>query len=214
MITLSHEECPQGGERWVAERLGRPSASQFHRLISVKTLKPKTTAADTYLNELLSEWMTGEPVTFEARGFALRGREMEDEAVAWYECEKRVDTERVGLILNNARTVLSSPDRLVGKNGGLETKCPSAKVHVANLLGGTDDYFAQCQGALWLSEREWWDCLSYCPGMPDASMRYGRNEPFIRALSEALAAFCANLESKRARLLAMGAVPANHTEAE
>ena len=50
MIILDHE---QGTEEWFAARLGKPSASNFGKLITA-TGKPST-SADGYINQLIAE---------------------------------------------------------------------------------------------------------------------------------------------------------------
>ena len=54
MIILDHE---QGTEEWLAARLGRPSASNFGKLITVSG-KPSTSAVG-YINQLIAERFVG-----------------------------------------------------------------------------------------------------------------------------------------------------------
>lgn len=203
MIVL---DCPQGSPEWFAARLGIPTASQFDRILTPKTRKPAA-GAETYLHELLAEWLTGVPSGPEQRGFMERGSEMEEWAVGWYEFTREVSVRRVGTVLRDDRLVAGSPDALVGDDGGLEIKCPSASQHIANLLDGRERYYAQAQGCLLLTGRRWWDVLSYHPEIPAHVVRYERDEEYLTALAGALEGFVARLLAARERLCAMGCEP-------
>ncbi len=51
------------------------------------------------------------------------------------------------------------------------------------------EHVAQCQGGLWISEREWIDFVCYWPGMPLFIKRAYRDEALIRKLSERVKTF-------------------------
>lgn len=196
MIVL---DCEQGSEEWFKARLGIPTASRFNQIITPKTLKPSSSARG-YLHELCAEWLLGEPLDGASSDFMLRGSGMEESAVKFYEFQTDTETTSAGFCLRDDRAVGCSPDRLVGEDGGLEVKCPSAKVHVGYLLNGLDvEYRAQVQGALWITGRAWWDVLSYNPELPPVLMRMERDEEFIGALSAAVEDFLVRLaEAKEA----------------
>jgi len=201
-------DVPQGGAEWIAARLGLPTASQFHRILTPKTLKPSEQAVG-YLHELLAEWLLGEPVSPEVSQFMERGQELEEQAVAWYEMQHDVTVDRVGFCLLDDRRAGCSPDGLIGTDGGLEIKCPSAAVHVGHLLDvDAGRYTLQIQGGLWITEREWWDFVSYHPTLPVASLRVHRDERIIAALASAVGAFSARLAEARVALEARGIAPA------
>ena len=207
MIHLPH---PQGGADWINARLGIATASQFHRIITPKTAKPAA-AAEKYLHQLCAEWAIGQPIAEyeDVQDFMQRGTDMEKEAVAWYELQRETDTTVAGFCLTDDRRAGCSPDRLVGEDGGLEIKCPSAAVHVGYLLGQDPDaYRAQVQGALWITGRAWWDRLSYHPTMPSVLIRQERDEEFIARLAALVSEFCERLEAAKARMRGLGCAPA------
>lgn len=208
MIVL---DMPQGSPEWFMARLGIPTASQFSRILTAKTRK-LAAGSETYLHELLSEWITGIPFQGNLPGFVERGTQLEPDAIAWYEFDRGVTTTEVGFCLRDDRLVGCSPDRLVGEDGGLEIKCPGAKGHVANVLGMTDDHNAQVQGCLWITGRAWWDLVSYHPDIPPVVVRIERDEDYIRDLNAAMSEFLARLQSARAKLIAHGAVPATELD--
>ena len=201
-------ECIQGSPEWTNARLGIPTASQFHRIITPKTMKPSSSASG-YVHELIAEWVLGFPLDNDGSLLMERGQEMESEAVRWYELERNCDTESIGFCLRDDGQVGCSPDRLVGADGGLEVKCPSPKVHVGYLLAGvSEEYRCQVQGQLWITGRKWWDLLSYHPDMPPALVRIERDEAFISALSESVDSFLLQLADGKAKMKALGCVAA------
>ncbi|HBA72782.1 MAG TPA: exonuclease [Geobacter sp.] len=198
----------QGSPEWLQARIGIPTASQFHRILTPKTMKPSASATG-YIHELIAEWILGTPLDDYTSQFMERGTELEDEAVSWYEMREDITTDLVGFCLRDDRLAGCSPDRLVGENGGLEIKNPSAKVHVGYLLGSMDeDHRCQVQGALLVTGREWWDLVSYNPVMPRVCVRCYRDEKFIAALDAALDAFTAQLAEAKEKMIALGCTPA------
>jgi hypothetical protein len=174
----------QRTEEWKQARIGVVTASQFYRLITPKGNKPAAAAGD-YLNELIAEWILGEPLDGASSGMIERGRAMENEAVEWYEFTRDVTVDRVGLCLRDDKLVGASPDGLIGEDGLLEIKCPGAKKHTSYLLGGdlAGDHRCQVQGGLWVTGREWADLVSYNPAMPPVVIRCERDHVFIRILA-------------------------------
>lgn len=201
-------DCVQGSAEWAAARLAIPTASRFDEIITPKTMKPSA-SAEKYAWELIAEEILGYPVEEAAdSGYMQRGTLLETKAVEFYELYRDVDTEQVGFILRDDRRVGCSPDRLVGANGLLEIKCPSAKQHIGYML---DDegalYRCQVQGQLWLTGREWVDILSYNPELGSVVFRVGRDDKFIAALEAAVDAFLVLRDGMKAKLAARGYFP-------
>ena len=109
----------QGSAQWIAARLGLPTASQFSRILTPRTLKPSA-SAERYLWELLAERIIGQPANDASTKFMERGKAMEAQAVAFYELQRGVDTRRVGFVTRDDGLVGCSPDRFVGDDGLLE----------------------------------------------------------------------------------------------
>ena len=64
------------------------------------------------------------------------------------------------------------------------------------------EHVAQCQGGLWVSEREWIDFISYWPGMKLFIKRAYRDEEYIRKLAERVSTFHEIMEARMERVLA------------
>jgi YqaJ-like recombinase protein len=190
-------DVAQGTTEWLALRAGIPTASQFDNILTPGG-KPCTPAkTERFLHKLLAERIMGHPITEAVSHWMGRGNAMEAEAVSYYEGIRDLDTVRVGLVTNDARTIGASPDRFVGEDGLLEIKVPAEHTHVAYLLTRAVDaeYAPQVQGQLWVTGRAWLDILSYHPEMPPALIRVERDEKYITILSRAVETFSEALEA-------------------
>lgn len=166
-------QCEQGSPEWFELRRGVPTASQFHRIL---TGKGKLSAgADQYICELIADKMRlGPPLVTYRSGPMRDGQATEAEARSWYEMEVDLDVQRVGFVTTDDGRFGCSPDSLVGDHGGLELKCPTGKVHAGYVLAGEHvprQYRPQVHGALAVTDRQFWDFLSYSAGMPPLLVR-------------------------------------------
>lgn len=179
-------DCEQGTEEWLAARLGIPSASMYGKIIT--TQGKWSTQADSYINQLVAEALTGERTPVYQNEHMIRGTELEPEARTMYEfvSGNEVEVEEVGFCKHDTLETGASPDGLVGGKGGLEIKCPAASTHVEYLRGGTlpSKYKQQVMGCLWITGREWWDFMSYHPNMKPLIVRVERDEEYIAALEK------------------------------
>lgn len=197
----------QGTPEWLDARVGVVTASNFDKLIAPKTHKPSA-SMHKLAYEMLAEELIGRPLNDQSSGFMQRGNELEAEARNWYAFERDVDVQQVGLVLRDDGRVGCSPDGLVNEDGGVEIKCPSAAVHMSYLLGSPgDEYFCQIQGSIWITERAWWDFVSYCPGLPSVLVRFERDDEFIGKLATCADMYLALLDTHRATLRNLGAFP-------
>ncbi len=189
-MTIEIIDCEQGSPQWFAARAGIPTASEFHTVMAVGPKGGKSLTRVAYLNKLVGEIVTGEPM---APGYSSpdmeRGKIMEDEARELYCFAHNVDPIRVGFLRNGDKG--ASPDSLLGENGGLEIKSAAAHVQVARLLADIvpPEHLAQIHGNIWIAERQWWDFASYCPKMPLFVKRVYRDEDYIKKLALAVDLF-------------------------
>ena len=199
-------DVPQGSPEWFERRLALPTASCFHRILT-PTLKPAT-GMKTYAYELIAEALIGEQADSGGGEFMARGTEMEPEAVAWYELHRDVDTQTVGFCTTDDGEVGCSPDRLVGDDGLLEIKCPSAKVFVATMMGENEHaHRCQVQGQMWVTGREWCDLVIYNPVLPPMVTRHTVDPEWVAAFESALATFQGILVSGAVKLRDLGIEP-------
>lgn len=208
MISL---DVIQGSAAWHMARLGIPTASHLSRIITPKTRK-LSSSADGYMYELLAEWATGLPMDAVSTPFMERGTKLEPDARGYYELQRGIEVQKIGFCLRDDHMIGCSPDGLVGSDGGLEIKCPSASKHIANLIDMTEDHFTQVQAGLWITGRKWWDLLSYHPDITPAITRFERDEEYLAALEPAVNTFVARLLEARKSLMARGVVPASRLD--
>lgn len=179
-------QVTQGTTEWAMARMGIPTASNFDKIITPKTGKPSSQIGD-YAHQLLAEQLLGRPLDDATSGFMQRGTILEKRAVSFYELQRDCTIERVGFITNDAGTAGCSPDGLVGDRGGAEIKVPAAHTHLGYLLGDAGEkYRCQVQGCMLITERDWWDFVSYNPDMPSTIVRFNRDEAFIKLLEAGL----------------------------
>lgn len=197
----------QGTEAWRAARLGRPTSSMFHKIITPKTMQLSASARG-YAFQLVAERILKRPPedTISDLQWLERGRELEPSAVSLYEFEHEVTTVPGGFITTDDEAVGCSPDRLLpDQRGGLEVKCPKPENHLAYLVDGFgESYIPQVMGQLWIAELDWVDRISYHPELPPVRQRTFRDEAFIGKLRQAVADFLDLTDEIEAKVRARG----------
>lgn len=147
-----------------------------------------------YLRTLAGEIIRGTP---EEDGYSSpameRGKVMEAEARDLYAFSRGVDPMQVGFVLNG--NAGASPDSFIGDEGGLEIKTALAHIQIDRLAKGElpSEHKAQVHGNMWVTERAWWDFVSYSPGLPPLILRVPRDEAYIAKLAAAVDAFNSEL---------------------
>ena len=189
-------EMEQGTQEWLEARLGCPSGSGFSKLITASGTP--SSSAESYINDLIAELITGESTPFHVTEWMQRGTELEPFARMNYELETDNEVTEVGFCMHETLRCGVSPDGLVGDAGGIEIKCPAPPTHVKYLRKGTlpSEYKSQVMGCLWITEREWWDFMSYHPQMPNLLIRVHRDEEYINQLERLVTHACQIIEKE------------------
>jgi hypothetical protein len=168
----------QGSDEWHASRLGVATASCFNEIMTTKQLKR---AKSQYIYLLAAEAITGDRQDDDFDNKHMqRGRELEPEAIAWYEYQNSVEVVQCGLCLAHEGGLYGmSPDGLIGENGGLEIKAPELKRHLKYKAEGVvpDEYLHQVYGCLYVSGRYWWDFMSYHTKSQPLVVRTTKDDP-------------------------------------
>jgi hypothetical protein len=197
----------QGTQEWLDLRLGIVTCSELDTLlVNGKGEVGFGAGAFTYMNTLIGERITGEAADpFQGNRHTERGHEYEGIARGLYQSQLDVTTEQVGIILNHG--IGYSPDSLIGEDGLCEIKTKLPKFQVEVILSGEipKEHVAQCQGGLWVSDREWIDFVSYWPGMKLFVKRAYRDEVMIRKMSERVKTFYEILDERMNRVLGIAA---------
>jgi len=169
-------EVTQGTPEWHALRAGRPTSSEFSKLIT-GTGKPSTSMKD-YANKLATEKYLasiGSKISDGWKGnqYTERGHDLEPVSRADYEMIHQVAVQEVGFITDDLMRWGSSTDGLVGEDGVVEFKNLIATTFFSALVywrhtGKIErKYMPQCQGELMITEREWVDLVLYNPDFPE-----------------------------------------------
>lgn len=193
----------QGTPEWLAERAGKVTASALSNVM----MKPTAAGFQNHLAQLVCERLTGQPVETFRSAAMEHGNETEPQARAMYELETGNTVTECGFIPHPSLAMSgASPDGLVDDLGLVEIKCPQPAKHIKNLMGGTIDraYMLQMQWQMECTGREWCDYVSFNPAFPDHLQlhitRINRNAEVVAEISEAVAAFLAEVDAKLAAL--------------
>ncbi|MGN8022306.1 lambda exonuclease family protein [Phyllobacterium sp. 22229] len=178
-------DIEQGEDDWFQARLGIPTASKFSTVMA----KGEGKTRSEYMRTLAGEILTGEPSESFTNVHMERGKVMEDEARETYAFVEGAEIRRVGFIRNGNKG--ASPDSLVGDRGGLEIKTALPKIQIDRLERNRlpPEHIAQVQGNIWLSERDWWDFVSYWPRLPMLMIRVYRDDEYIKKMADEIDRF-------------------------
>lgn len=182
-------DCEQNSPEWFQARAGIPTASEFHTVMASGRGGGESKTRKTYLYRLAGEVVTGEPTDTYSNAHMERGHVMEDDARNMYSFITDAEIQRVGFLRNGNKG--ASPDGLIGSDGMFEAKSKLPHLLIECLM--RDDFppehKAQCQGALWVAEREWIDIVVYWPKTPLFVKRAYRDGPYIVQLASAVKQF-------------------------
>jgi len=190
----------------MALRCGLLTASEM-KLIVTPTLKAASNDKErSHMYELLAQRITGYVEPSYISDSMLRGIEDEIEARLQY-AKTYAPVDEVGFITNDkwGFTIGYSPDALVGDDGLIECKSRNQKYQIMTLCNYVSadtidpDFMIQCQTGLLVSERKWIDLVSYCGGLPMATVRVLPDEKIQAAIIDAATAFEKRLSEAQER---------------
>lgn len=156
-------------DAWRKARLGKITGSRFGQVRQTNKGEWGETA-QSYLFELVSEWLTGAPADTFSTTATSWGIEHESEALELYRRTTGHDLlpgrffQMQGMAL-----VGSTPDGLVGEDGVVEAKCPwTPKNHLRTVIRREvpAEYQDQVDGHMLVTGRQWCDFISYDPRIP------------------------------------------------
>lgn len=205
-MAIWHNNFEQGSVEWVLARLGKPTASEFHRILTPKK-QQLAEGRHAYARQLVGERLLN-TVGKSLDGVVAieRGRELEPQAARHYAFVEGVELDTVGFVTTDDGLIGASPDRLVrGTKIAVELKSPGIENHILYLdEDESDAYICQRQGQLWVAELDRVDLCSYHPNGPAAIIRTHRDEAFIRKLSAAVYQFADEVDELERRMRGKG----------
>jgi len=153
-------------------------------------------ARQKYMREVVFEILSGTPKQSATAKAMDWGKDIEQYAREAYETKTgEFATIAEFQTHKDMQFVGSSPDFLIGEDGGAEIKCPHDEgKHVLTLLNGMpEEHMAQIQGNMFVTGRNWWDFVSYDPRQAEPYriyiQRIERDDIFIEKLREELLKF-------------------------
>lgn len=192
-------DVEQNSDEWLALRAGKPTASEFSKLITSTGTPSKSMVA--YAEQLGGELYAGRPLdTWDGNKYTQNGHDTEDEGVASYELQTGSETARVGFITDDLEQYGCSPDRLVGEDGLLEMKCLPKK-HLSVLKYWAKhktcppDFVQQTQGQLYVTGRKYCDLCFYRPELPMLIIRIVPDTGIVAGLEKQLMACLAERDA-------------------
>lgn len=165
--------CEQGTEEWLRLRAGRPTASNFDKIVTAAKCD-LSKQAEGYMADLVAESYVPDWNPIKPSYWMQRGTAMEPEARKAFKDELGLqDNEltQVGFILHAGGVLGCSPDSLILQDAkpvsGVEIKCPAPNTHVKWVMAGgvPDEHRLQVHGSLVVSGLDTWHFWSYYPGM-------------------------------------------------
>lgn len=187
----------QGSTEWDQARLGRFTSSEIYKIMECGkrpmtkeelAARPKTGKGSKttfvpdpskmsdkgmrYIREKVWETLTGQPLPGAYAYPLVWGKEKEPEAVEEFEKRTGLVTETTGFQPWTDHAG-GSPDRIIGKDAGLEIKSPSSDAQVDYLMmtdhfdlkNNHPDYYWQCVSLMLFTDRKTWHFCTYDPRM-------------------------------------------------
>lgn len=179
-------------KEWFQSRVGCLTASKAKDVLARSKTdgKPLKCYYDL-VDKIVTERITGEPVSTPTSAAMQWGVDHEDEARDRYELETGELVDLVGFIPHPEIAHFgASPDGLVGDDGLLEIKCPNTLTQIQYIKAGVvpKEYRAQMQVQLLCTGRKWVDFVSYDPRIKGEFERFQffliRYEPTPKELED------------------------------
>lgn len=201
----------QRTEEWFRARAGRPTASQFSRLLT--PTGKDSSQWDSYAIELCAQCIRPDEIGFEGNYHTDRGNDLEPEAreefarIMGFNGLGKPSVEQVGFVTRDDEVIGCSPDSLIMFQGkpiaGLEIKCLLGKFHAQMLIDKAmdDKYKPQVHGSMAVCDIPWY-FMSYCPGMA-SFITLVQPDAYTAKLSDALDRFLVFYSARRKEVMPM-----------
>jgi len=159
---------------WLLERVGKFTASEFYKLVTYPQKTALSKGAITYVTEksveLLTDFFDDSFISWDMKW----GMDNELDAVAEFKSITGLKITHTGInqeFITVGKNIGGTPDGLIGRNLGVEIKCPKSTTHFKYLSIRTQEdlkeecpnYYWQIQGLLFITGRKNWYFISYDP---------------------------------------------------
>ena len=193
----------QGSEAWFRARAGRPTASEFSRILTPTGKDSSQWLA--YVWDLCAECLRPDEIEFAGNRHTDRGNELEPEAREIFAAaHPTLQVEETGFVTRDDQIVGCSPDSLLRDAttlelvAGLEIKCPTARHHCEALRTQQmpSKHMPQVHGSMAVTGLDHWYFMSYARGLKPFVTRIDRDD-YTDKLSNALDRFVIYYQSHR-----------------
>lgn len=201
MGVVYHNDLEQGSDEWMQARCGLLTASEVDRIMTPKLKVAENAKSRAHLWELAAQRITRYVEPQYISDAMLRGHEDEIRARDLY-TRHHAPVQQTGFVTNDkwGFTLGCSPDGLVGDDGGIECKSRCQKYQVQTVVEEwtgvariPEEYWLQVQATMLVTQRPWWDFVSYSGGLPMAVTRVKADKATQEAIIEAAAKFEARI---------------------
>jgi YqaJ-like viral recombinase domain len=190
-------DVKQGTEEWLAQRIGRITASKFKDAVDRTAKGARTAKATLYAAQVAIERISHQPIDEQFVTWQMkRGIELEPAARMEYEAITGNFATESGIVTTDDGVFSYSTDGYIGDDGLIEIKSLASAEKIVAMWrdGDMSDYMHQIQGGLWITGRHWADFVMYCPqleaiGKQIYYRRVQRDESFIEQLEKDLVDF-------------------------
>lgn len=157
--SMNPDNMEQRTPEWHYARKGRITASSVGAILG----NNPHTSRDDVLRRMVREWR-GAPREFSGNVATEYGERNEAGAFVEYQMETGSAVQAVGFITRE-EWAGCSPDGLIGRDGGLEIKCPYGKRNGGDFkpLSEQPHYYDQVQFSLWVTGRKTWHFYQWAP---------------------------------------------------
>ncbi len=193
-----HQELIQGSEPWLMARCGLLTASEMKLIITPKKLDyAQNDKEKAHLYELAAQRINQYVEPSYIGDAMLRGQDDESYARETYD-ESYAKVETVGFVTNDrwGFTIGYSPDGLVGDKKQIEAKSRKQRLQLETIINWEvpDEHIIQVQTGLLVTERDSLDYISYCGGMPMATITAEPDQKIQEAIVKVAIIFHEKLE--------------------
>lgn len=190
-------DVAQGTEEWLAQRVGRITASKFRDAVETTAKGARTAKSNLYAAQVAIERISHQPIDEQFVTWQMkRGIEIEPQARMEYEALTGNFATESGIVTTDDGVFSYSTDGFVGDDGLIEIKSLASAEKIVAMWrdGDMSDYMHQIQGGLWITGRRWADFVMYCPQLETIGKqifyrRVERDEAFIEKLESDLIEF-------------------------
>lgn len=203
-------DVEQGTPEWRALRRGRITGSRANSLFR-RTSRGWATGRAHMVSTIAMERLHGERAASGEGAAQRRGHDNEAAARDAYSFHTGAEVELVGFMTRSDHPMEGvSPDGLVGSDGAVEFKVPTAlEKHVDYVLNGSHvaEYEGQLRHTLYVTGRAWIDVVSYypeaAPNLQLAIRRVTRADVGMADYPEMLDAAWAEIDARAEALVAV-----------